>query len=69
MKIIGNPNNQKFKLKNLILNSNIDEKYLKSDLNFRNQIIDTIKKNMRVLDIGKSMREDFKKIKCKTFCI
>ena len=65
MKIIGKPNNNKVKLKNLIFNSNIDEKYLKSDLNFRNEIIDSIKNNMRVLDIGKSMREDFKKIKCR----
>ena len=65
MKIIGKPNSNKVKLKNLIFNSNIDEKYLKSDLNFRNEIIDSIKNNMRVLDIGKSMREDFKKIKCR----
>ena len=65
MKIIGNPDDNKFKLKNLIFNLNIDEKYLKSDLNFRREIIDKIKNNMRVLDIGKSMREDFNKIKCK----
>lgn len=65
MKIIGDPNNKKLKLKNLILNSNIDEKYLKSDLDFRDQIIDTIKNYMCVLDIGKSMRRHFKKIKCK----
>ena len=43
MKIIGNPDDNKFKLKNLIFNLNIDEKYLKSDLNFRNEIIDKIK--------------------------
>ena len=65
MKIFGNPDDKKFKLKNLIFNLNIDEKYLKSDLNFRNEIIDKIKNNMSVLDIGKSMREDFNKIKCK----
>ena len=65
MKIIGDPNNKKLELKNLILNSNIDEKYLKSDLDFRDQIIDTIKNYMCVLDIGKSMRGHFKKIKCK----
>jgi hypothetical protein len=65
MKIIGNPDDNKFKLKNLIFNLNIDEKYLKSDLNFRNEIIDKIKNNMRVLDIGKSMRGEFQKIKCK----
>jgi SAM-dependent methyltransferase len=65
MKTIGNPDDNKLKLKNLIFNLNIDEKYLKSDLNFRREIIDKIKNNMRVLDIGKSMREDFNKIKCK----
>jgi SAM-dependent methyltransferase len=65
MKIIGNPDDSKFKLKKLIFNLNIDEKYLKSDLNFRNEIIDKIKNNMRVLDIGKSMRGEFQKIKCK----
>lgn len=43
MKIIGNPDNNKFKLKNLILNSNIEEKYLKSNLNFRDEIISKIK--------------------------
>jgi len=65
MKIIGNPDDSKFKLKKLIFNLNIDEKYLKSDLNFRNEIIDKIKNNMRVLDIGKSMRGEFQKIKCR----
>jgi SAM-dependent methyltransferase len=65
MKIFGNPDDKKFKLKNLMFNLNIDEKYLKSDLNFRNEIIDKIKNNMRVLDIGKSMRGEFQKIKCK----
>ena len=65
MKIIGNPDDSKFKLKKLIFNLNIDEKYLKSDLNFRNEIIDSIKNNMRVLDIGKSMRGEFQKIKCR----
>ena len=65
MKIIGKPDDNKFKLKNLILSLDIDEKYLKSDLDFRDQIIDTIKNYMCVLDIGKSMRGHFKKIKCK----
>ncbi|CAN1593509.1 Methyltransferase type 12 [Candidatus Pelagibacterales bacterium] len=65
MKIIGKPDDNKFKLKNLILSLDIDGKYLKSDLNFRNEIIDKIQNNMRVLDIGKSMRGEFKKIKCK----
>lgn len=65
MKIIGNPDNNKLKLKDLILNLNIDFKYLKSNSNFRKEIIDKINSSMTVLDIGKSMREDFKKINCK----
>ena len=65
MKIIGNPNKNNSKIKNLISNLNIDEKYLKSNLNFRDEIISMINSNMTVLDIGKSMRENFNKIKCK----
>ena len=65
MKIIGNPNKNNLKIKDLISNLNIDEKYLKSNLNFRDEIISVINNNMTVLDIGKSMRENFNKIKCK----
>lgn len=64
-KIIGNPNKNKLLLKKFISKLNIDEKYLKSDLNFRTEIIKKINKNMRVLDVGKSMRDDFVKISCK----
>ncbi len=65
MKIIGNPNKNNTKLKKLITNLVIDEKYLKSNLNFRHEIINLINEDMTVLDIGKSMRNDFEKIKCK----
>ena len=65
MIIIGNPDKNNSKLKNLISNLEIDDKYLKSNSNFRNEIIDHINNNMCVLDIGKSMRDEFKKINCK----
>ena len=65
MKIIGNPNKNNSRLKKIIKDLVIDEKYLKSNLNFRHEIINTIHENMTVLDIGKSMRNDFKKIQCK----
>lgn len=65
MKVIGNPNKNNSMLKKLISNLNIDEKYLKSNSNFRNEIILKINKNMTVLDVGKSMRDHFVKINCK----
>lgn len=65
MKIIGNPNKNNSRLKKIIQDLVIDEKYLKSNLNFRHEIINTIQESMTVLDIGKSMRNDFKKIQCK----
>ena len=65
MKIIGNPNKNNSRLRKIIQDLVIDEKYLKSNLNFRHEIINTIHENMTVLDIGKSMRNDFKKIQCK----
>ena len=63
--IIGDPNKNKEKLKNLISNLKIDEKYLKTSASFRTEIINNINKDMTVLDIGKSMRDDFTKINCK----
>lgn len=63
--IIGNPNKNKLLLKKLISNLHIDEKYIKTNLNFRNQIIQKINQNMTVLDVGKSMRHEFVKINCK----
>jgi len=64
-KVIGNPNKNKSLLKKLISNLIIDEKYLNSHLNFRNEIIQKINQNMTVLDVGKSMRDEFVKINCK----
>ncbi|MDC0617409.1 methyltransferase domain-containing protein [Candidatus Pelagibacter ubique] len=64
MKIIGNPNLKKNQLKNLISNLNIDEKYLINKKEFRNEILENINNNMIILDIGKSMREQYDNINC-----
>jgi SAM-dependent methyltransferase len=64
MKIIGNPNLKKNQLKNLISNLNIDEKYLINKKEFRNEILESINNNMIILDIGKSMREQYDNINC-----
>ena len=64
MKIIGNPNLKINQLKNLISNLNIDEKYLINKKEFRNEILENINNNMIILDIGKSMREQYDNINC-----
>ncbi len=64
MKIIGNPNLKKNQLKNLIMSLNIDEKYLINKKEFRNEILENINNNMIILDIGKSMREQYDNINC-----
>lgn len=40
-------------LKDLILNLDIDEKYLLKKKEFRNEILENINDNMVILDIGK----------------
>ena len=65
MIVIGNPDKNNSKLRNLVSKLEINEKYLKSYSNFREEIISKINKDMVVLDIGKSMRNDFQKINCK----
>jgi SAM-dependent methyltransferase len=65
MIIIGKPNKNKSKVKELISNLKIDEKYLKTNASFRSEIINKINQDMIVLDVGKSMREHFSKINCK----
>ena len=65
MIIIGNPDKNSSKLRKLISNLKIDEKYLKNNSNFINEIINNINNSMCVLDIGRSMRDEFKKINCK----
>ena len=64
MKIIGNPNLKINQLKNLISNLNIDEKYLINKKEFKNEILENINNNMIILDIGKSMREQYDNINC-----
>jgi SAM-dependent methyltransferase len=64
MKIIGNPDQKKKELKDLILNLDIDEKYLLKKKEFRNEILENINDNMVILDIGKSMREQYDNINC-----
>jgi len=65
MKIIGKPESNKQKLKNLIQNLNLDKKYLVNKKDFRKEILENINNDMTVLDVGKSMRDDFNKINCK----
>jgi len=64
MIIFGNPNQKKKELKDLILNLDIDEKYLVYKKEFRKEIIENINSSMVVLDIGKSMREHYHSINC-----
>ncbi len=65
MIIIGNPNKNKQKLKDLIFNIKIDQKYLTTSDLFRTEILQNIRTDMTVLDVGKSMRQDFLKLECK----
>ena len=60
--ILGKPkiNNENFK--EIIKNILISDKYLIKNLEFRDEIISEIKKEMFVLDIGKSMREKYDEI-------
>ena len=62
--IFGKPKNNNENLKQIIKNISISEKYLIKNLEFRDEIISEIKKDMVVLDIGKSMREKYNKISC-----
>lgn len=63
-KIIGNPNESNEFLKEIINKVLISEKYINNNFEFRDEIISEIKKDMSILDIGKSMREKYDKIIC-----
>jgi len=65
-KIIGNPEAKNNELKELIHKTKINNFYIKNHKNFREQILSQINLRDDVLDIGKSMREEFSKIKSKT---
>ena len=64
MKVFGNPERKKRKLQELVKNLTFDDKYLIHTNNFRKEILENINKNMVLLDIGQSMRDDFNKIDC-----
>ena len=62
--ILGKPKINNENLKEIIKNISISDKYLIKNLEFRDEIISEIKKEMFVLDIGKSMREKYDEISC-----
>tara|TARA_Y100001958_G_C21181803_1_gene511523 strand:- start:624 stop:1301 length:678 start_codon:yes stop_codon:yes gene_type:complete len=64
-KIIGQPEKTNSKLIDLIKKTKINNYYIKNQKDFRNRIIDDIKINDDILDIGKGMRDKFDKIKTK----
>ena len=64
IKIIGSPSINNSINKEIIKKTIIDKKYLKSKDTFREEIISLIKSDMNVLDIGKSMRNNYDKINC-----
>ena len=62
-KIIGNPNKTNEDLINLIKKTKINNYYLKNQKDFRDKILEEIKLNDHVLDVGMAMRDRYKKIK------
>ncbi len=64
-KIIGQPGKTNSKLIELIKKTKINNFYIKNQKDFRNRIIEEIKKSDDVLDIGKGMRDKFKNIESK----
>ena len=64
-KIIGQPEKTNSKLIDLIKKTKINNYYIKNQKDFRNRIIEDIKINDDILDIGKGMRDKFAKIKAK----
>ena len=65
-KILGNPSEINKKLISLIERIKINNFYLENRKDFRDQILNDIKSNDEVLDIGKAMRDKHKKIVCKS---
>ena len=63
--ILGNPSETNKKLVSLIQRIKINNFYLENRRDFRDQILNEIKSNDEVLDIGKAMRDKHKKILCK----
>tara|TARA_B100001540_G_scaffold306759_1_gene319192 strand:+ start:1218 stop:1895 length:678 start_codon:yes stop_codon:yes gene_type:complete len=65
-KIIGNPEAKNIELRKLIQKTKLNNFYIKNHSNFREEILKQINLEDDVLDIGKSMREKFSKIKSKS---
>ena len=65
-KILGNPQDTNKKLISLINKLVINDYYLKNSSDFRNLILNEIKNEDVVLDIGKGMRDKHYKINCKS---
>ena len=63
-KILGNPNEINKTLISLIERVKINDFYLKNSEDFRDQVLKDITSQDDVLDIGKAMREKYKKINC-----
>ncbi len=65
-KIIGNPLSNNSNLKEIIKKTIIEDKFLKKKIEFRDEIVSKIKSDMNVLDVGKSMRDRYERIVCKS---
>ena len=65
MKKIGNPEKLNIELIKRINNTKIDFFYIKKKSDFRDRILESIKFNESVLDIGKGMRDKFSQINSK----
>ena len=65
IKIIGNTETTNTKIISKINNTKIDFFYIKNKDNFRDRIVEEIKKDDEILDIGKGMRDKYKNINCK----
>ncbi len=66
IKIIGNPLSKNSNLKEIHKKIVIEDKFLKKKIEFRNEILSEIKGDMDVLDIGKSSRDLYDRIVCKS---
>ena len=64
-KILGNPSETNKKLVSLIERIKINNFYLENRKDFRDQILNDVKSDDEVLDIGKAMRDKHTKIVCK----
>ena len=65
-KILGNPSETNKKLISLIERIKINNFYLENKKDFRDQILNDVKSDDEVLDIGKAMRDKHNKIVCKS---